>query len=83
MSLSEDQLFSQEGPLGIRFDFNEGCRLSLPFSGEWTVNIWDIDTQCLIFSQKLDGGIIQTRKKYYMNFFFEVWKKMKKYLVIN
>lgn len=78
MNSPEDQLFSQEGPLGIRFDFNEGCRLSLPYSGEWTVNIWDIDTQCLIFSQKLDGGVIQTRKKYYMNFFFEIWKKEEK-----
>ncbi|MFT9095147.1 MAG: autotransporter strand-loop-strand O-heptosyltransferase, partial [Gluconobacter cerinus] len=33
---------TQEGPGGIRFDFNDGCRVLLP-AGNWHVVLKDLD----------------------------------------
>jgi hypothetical protein len=41
---------TQQGPLGILYDFNDGCRISLPESDPpWRVRIRDLDTGNILF----------------------------------
>ncbi len=42
------ELLTQEGPQGIRFDFNEGVRVSLP-EGKWRVTLRDEETSNILF----------------------------------
>src|SRR5436305_1075151 len=36
---------TQQGPEGIRFDFNDGCRVALPEAKEpWRIRLSDLDT---------------------------------------
>jgi autotransporter strand-loop-strand O-heptosyltransferase len=64
---------TQEGPLGIRFDFNYGARLMLPPSDHpWRVRLFDRDTQSLLFEARLKSGCVGSRKVYYINFGIEI-----------
>ncbi len=69
-------LATQEGPLGIRFDFNEGCRVQVPLSDKpWRVKLTDLDTGNILFESTADftGGTIASSKRYYIRFGVEVW----------
>jgi hypothetical protein len=50
------ELPTQQGPNGIRFDFNDGCRVVLP-EGEhpWRVRLSDIDTGNILFETEIKG----------------------------
>jgi autotransporter strand-loop-strand O-heptosyltransferase len=63
---------TQTGPHGIRFDFNDGCRVMLP-EGGWRVRLRDLDTDNIIFETELDAGLVLSSKKYYVRFSIEVW----------
>ncbi|WP_036664939.1 autotransporter strand-loop-strand O-heptosyltransferase [Paludibacterium yongneupense] len=65
---------TQQGPLGLLYDFNDGCRLFLP-SGSWHVQLTDIDTGNILFDTDSDGGYVMSSKKYYVRFGIEVWKR--------
>lgn len=70
------ELPTQEGPLGIRFDFNQGCRVSVP-AGEWQVEIRDAGADLLLFPSTLkvadgDRGSAASAKKYFVPFEFVV-----------
>src|ERR1700727_2041312 len=44
------ELPTQEGPKGLRFDFNDGCRLVLPESADlWHVRLSDLDTGNILY----------------------------------
>ena len=64
----------QEGPFGIRYDFNGGARLLLP-QGDWHAEIFDDESGNIIFSCDSQGGWITSTKKYFVWFGFRVWKK--------
>ncbi len=69
-------LATQEGPLGIRFDFNEGCRVQVPLSDKpWRVKLTDLYTGNTLFESSADftGGTIASSKRYYIRFGVEVW----------
>lgn len=70
---------TQKGPAGLLYDFNDGARLFLP-PGEWHAQIIDADTGNILFSCDSDGGWISSTKKYFVNFGFKVWKRVKKTL---
>ena len=63
----------QSGPNGIRFDFNDGCRVALP-TGGWRVRLRDIDTDNVLFETELEAGWVMSTKKYYVRFCIEVWR---------
>ena len=46
---------TQEGPMGIRYDFNDGARVLLP-KGKWHVQIEDDETDNIIFACDADEG---------------------------
>ncbi|WP_025840498.1 glycosyltransferase family protein [Asaia platycodi] len=66
-----DSTPSQVGPEGIRYDFQEGCRVSLP-EGDWHLEIKDLLTQTVLFSAESKGGFIASTKKYFVPFSIKV-----------
>ena len=47
---------TQRGPKGLRFDFNDGCRLTLPESERpWRVRLSDLDTGNILCDTEIKG----------------------------
>jgi autotransporter strand-loop-strand O-heptosyltransferase len=69
---------TQEGPKGLRFDFNYGCRVALP-DGEhpWAVRLSDIDTGNTIYQTELKNGAVSSSKRYFVRFRLEVAQQRK------
>lgn len=65
------QVPTQQGPDGIRFDFNDGCRVSLP-EGDWFVRLRDAVTNNVLFETSLQAGFVASSKKYFVPFEIEV-----------
>jgi autotransporter strand-loop-strand O-heptosyltransferase len=58
---------TQEGPNGIRFDFNDGCRVSLPNGPHpWQVRLSDIDTGDILLESEIKSGHVNSPKRYFM-----------------
>jgi autotransporter strand-loop-strand O-heptosyltransferase len=65
---------TQPGPLGIQFDFNNGCRVSLPQAERpWRVRLRDLDAGNILFETVFPAGRINSSKRYYVRFRIEVW----------
>jgi autotransporter strand-loop-strand O-heptosyltransferase len=62
---------TQQGPLGIRFDYNLGCRVSLP-DGHWEVCLRDLDTGNILYQTKAGAVLVSSRKRYYLRCSIEV-----------
>lgn len=73
---------TQEGPMGIRYDFNDGARVLLP-KGKWHVQIEDDETDNIIFACDADEGWVLSTKKYYIPFRIRVWVRGEKEPVLN
>jgi len=68
------ELPTQIGPVGLRFDFNDGCRVMLPETGHpWHVRLSDLDTGNLLFETDLRSGFVNSAKRYFVRFRIEVW----------
>jgi autotransporter strand-loop-strand O-heptosyltransferase len=68
------ELPTQRGPAGIRYDFNDGCRVTLPEGeGNWRVRLSDIDTGNILYETRLKTGRINSAKRYYLRARIEVW----------
>lgn len=65
---------TQAGPNGIRFDFNDGCRVTVP-AGGWRVRLRDIETDNVLFETELEAGVVMSTKKYYVRFCIEIWHR--------
>ena len=63
---------TQEGPMGIRFDFNDGARVLLP-KGKWHVQLEDAESDNIIFACDTEEGWVLSTKKYYIPFRIKVW----------
>jgi autotransporter strand-loop-strand O-heptosyltransferase len=69
---------TQEGPVGIRFDFNDGCRVMLPQGdADWRVLLRDTATANPLFETQISAGVVASSKKYYVPFEIEVWSQGK------
>ncbi len=67
---------TQLAPLGIRFDFNNGCRVAVPQAEHpWRVRLSDLDTGNILFETTLPTGHINSTKRYYIRFRLEVWSQ--------
>ena len=70
------EAFTQEGPLGLRFDFNDGCRVSLPEAEHpWRVRLSDLDTGNILFETEINSGRVNSTKRYYVRIRLEVWQR--------
>ncbi|HVC56913.1 MAG TPA: autotransporter strand-loop-strand O-heptosyltransferase [Stellaceae bacterium] len=66
---------TQQGPKGLRFDFNEGCRVALPEGEElWRVRISDCDTGNILYETEIKAGRVASSKRYYVRFRIEAWQ---------
>ncbi len=66
---------TQEGPKGMRFDFNDGCRVHLPESDHpWRVRLTDLDTGNILFETEIKAGRVNSSKRYYIRFRLEAWQ---------
>jgi autotransporter strand-loop-strand O-heptosyltransferase len=65
---------TQEGPLGIRFDFNLGPRVFLPerHSGMWQVVMRDLDTGKVLAQSVSRGGLAHAFKRHFIRVGIEV-----------
>jgi autotransporter strand-loop-strand O-heptosyltransferase len=64
---------TQQGPEGIRFDFNDGCRVMLPESDEpWRIRLADLDTGNILYETELKAGRVNSTKRYFVRFRVEV-----------
>jgi autotransporter strand-loop-strand O-heptosyltransferase len=63
---------TQAGAHGIRFDFNDGCRVVLP-PGQWHVRLRDLDTGNILYETDIGAGHINSTKRYYLRCRIEVW----------
>jgi autotransporter strand-loop-strand O-heptosyltransferase len=67
---------TQSGPLGIRFDFNDGCRVWLPEGdGAYRVRLSDIDSGNILFETEIKSGRINSSKRYFVRIRLEIWVK--------
>jgi autotransporter strand-loop-strand O-heptosyltransferase len=62
---------TQTGPLGIRFDFNLGCRVILP-EGDWHICLRDLDTGNILFESQNKGAFVNSAKRWFVRFRIEV-----------
>ena len=53
---------TQQGPRGIRFDGNDGCRVLLP-EGKWRVRLSDLDTGNILFESETGGVLVKYQIK--------------------
>jgi autotransporter strand-loop-strand O-heptosyltransferase len=63
---------TQAGAHGIRFDFNDGCRVALP-PGSWHVRLRDLDSGHILHEADFTGGCIHSTERYYLRCRIEVW----------
>lgn len=63
-----------EAAFGIRFDFNQGARVSLPLraDGKWRIRLKDLDTGNVIFASENAGAFVRSSKRYYVRFAIEI-----------
>ncbi|WP_231869443.1 hypothetical protein [Acetobacter malorum] len=69
---------TQVGPEGIRYDFNEGCRVLLPkpASGTWHIRLTDLDTGNTLFEKTgLGEAFVRSAKRWFVRFGIQVWKE--------
>lgn len=67
---------TQEGPSGIRFDFNLGARVQLPprDTGRWRIRLKDLDTGNVLFESENQGALVNSTKRWYVRFRIEIWE---------
>lgn len=69
---------TQQGPDGLRFDFNSGCRVLLPLgSHPWRVRLSDLDTGNILFQTDIKEGRVNSSKRYFVRCRLEVWQQDK------
>ncbi len=67
------ELPTQIGLHGVRFDFNDGCRVALPESeSPWRVRLSDLDTGNILFETQIGAGRINSAKRYYVRVRIEI-----------
>src|SRR5690348_8228451 len=61
------ELPTQQGPQGIRYDFNDGCRVAVPEGKQpWKIRLSDLDTGNILYETELKAGRVNSTKRYYV-----------------
>jgi autotransporter strand-loop-strand O-heptosyltransferase len=64
---------TQQGPNGLRFDFNDGCRVMIPKSDHpWQIRLSDLDTGNVVYQTEIRAGRVNSNKRYFVRFRLEV-----------
>lgn len=64
---------TQQGPKGVKFDFNDGCRLVVADDkAPWKVRLKDLDTGNILFETQFNSGRVNSSKRYYVRFGIEL-----------
>jgi autotransporter strand-loop-strand O-heptosyltransferase len=67
------ELPTQQGAEGVRFDFNDGCRVVLPEGkAPWRVRLSDLDTGNILYETELKAGRVNSTKRYFVRFRVEI-----------
>lgn len=66
---------TQQGPLGVVFDFNLGARVAIPEGKPWRVRLRDLDTGNILFESGPGAAFINSTKRYYVRFGIEVFEE--------
>ncbi|WP_077396744.1 autotransporter strand-loop-strand O-heptosyltransferase [Bombella intestini] len=64
---------TQEGPYGLRYDFNLGIRVKMPEGKQWRVRFWDMETDTCLYDGKSGGEYVTSRKKYFLQVLIELF----------
>jgi autotransporter strand-loop-strand O-heptosyltransferase len=67
---------TQEGLDGLRYDFNEGCRVLAPDNGRpRRIRLLDLNTSNTLFETTggFRAGLVRSAKRYFVRFRLEVW----------
>jgi autotransporter strand-loop-strand O-heptosyltransferase len=65
---------TQEGPHGIRYDFNVGARILLPSGAKWHLTLRDLDTGNILFDTHNEGASVSSAKRFYVRFGIDIWR---------
>jgi autotransporter strand-loop-strand O-heptosyltransferase len=69
---------TQAGPKGVKFDFNDGCRLVVAEDqSPWKVRLKDLDTGNILFETQFNAGRVNSSKRYYVRFGIELLQEDK------
>ena len=69
---------TQAGPKGVKFDFNDGCRLVVADDkSPWKVRLKDLDTGNILFETQFNAGRVNSSKRYYVRFGIELLQEDK------
>ncbi len=69
---------TQAGPKGVKFDFNDGCRLVVADDkSPWKVRLKDLDTGNILFETQFNAGRVNGSKRYYVRFGIELLQEDK------
>jgi len=69
---------TQQGPEGLRFDFNDGARVLCPDGpAPWRVRLSDANTGNLLFETEIVAGRVNSSKRYFVQFRIEVLREGK------
>jgi autotransporter strand-loop-strand O-heptosyltransferase len=69
---------TQSAPEGVRFDFNDGCRVFLPEAEHpWRVRLSDLDTGNILFETQIVAGRVNSTKRYFVRLRLEVFSQEK------
>ena len=64
-----------QGPKGISFDFNDGCRVGIEDTGQLRrIRLSDIDTDNILFETQIKSGRVNSSKRYFVRVRIEVWE---------
>jgi autotransporter strand-loop-strand O-heptosyltransferase len=67
------ELPTQQGSQGVRFDFNDGCRVAVPEGKQpWKIRLSDLDTGNILYETELKAGRVNSTKRYYVRFRVEI-----------
>ena len=65
---------TQSGPKGVRYDFNDGCRVLVPEADKpWRIRLSDLDTGNILFESEMKVGRVNSTKRYFLRARLEVW----------
>ena len=66
---------TQEGPKGLKFDFNDGARIELSEAKRpWRVRLSDLDTGNILYDTTIAAGRVSSAKRYWVPVRIEIWQ---------
>lgn len=71
--ITASRTFTQQGPGGITFDFNDGARVRVP-TGNYRVEIRDVEANHVLYRMPMSDTDVASYRKYFIPFGIRVWK---------